>query len=402
MKMKLIERDYYLKKLNDVKDVPDIKVITGVRRSGKSKLMDAFIDSFKDMENINIVRIKLNLKKYEKLLNPDELYSYIESNYIENKNNYLFIDEIQLCKGFERIINSIYEEELYDIYLTGSNAFLLSSDLATLFGGRVFEVHLFPFSFKEYLVYYPSTDLDVSFDNYVKKGGMSGSYLYKSEEDARNYVNSIYKTTIVRDIVQKYKIENESLLLMIGDYLMDNIGNKTSIRNISNKLTTSTIKTNDKTVGSYLDYLCKSYMFYPIQRYDIKGKKYLENEKKYYLSDLSFRFSEIGTKYMDYGFLYENLVALELMRREYEVYVGKLYNKEIDFVVIKNGYKEYIQVCDDITNANTFERETSPLLSIKDAYPKKLIARTKREKSYYEGIEIIDIARWLNDSQNQN
>lgn len=402
MKMKLIERDYYLKKLNDVKDVPDIKVITGVRRSGKSKLMDAFIDSFKDMENINIVRIKLNLKKYEKLLNPDELYSYIESNYIENKNNYLFIYEIQLCKGFERIINSIYEEELYDIYLTGSNAFLLSSDLATLFGGRVFEVHLFPFSFKEYLVYYPSTDLDVSFDNYVKKGGMSGSYLYKSEEDARNYVNSIYKTTIVRDIVQKYKIENESLLLMIGDYLMDNIGNKTSIRNISNKLTTSTIKTNDKTVGSYLDYLCKSYMFYPIQRYDIKGKKYLESEKKYYLSDLSFRFSEIGTKYMDYGFLYENLVALELMRREYEVYVGKLYNKEIDFVVIKNGYKEYIQVCDDITNANTFERETSPLLSIKDAYPKKLIARTKREKSYYEGIEIIDIARWLNDSQNQN
>lgn len=402
MKMKLIERDYYLKKLNDVKDVPDIKVITGVRRSGKSKLMDAFIDSFKDMENINIVRIKLNLKKYEKLLNPDELYSYIESNYIENKNNYLFIDEIQLCKGFERIINSIYEEELYDIYLTGSNAFLLSSDLATLFGGRVFEVHLFPFSFKEYLVYYPSTDLDVSFDNYVKKGGMSGSYLYKSEEDARNYVNSIYKTTIVRDIVQKYKIENESLLLMIGDYLMDNIGNKTSIRNISNKLTTSTIKTNDKTVGSYLDYLCKSYMFYPIQRYDIKGKKYLESEKKYYLSDLSFRFSEIDTKYMDYGFLYENLVALELMRREYEVYVGKLYNKEIDFVVIKNGYKEYIQVCDDITNANTFERETSPLLSIKDAYPKKLIARTKREKSYYEGIEIIDIARWLNDSQNQN
>lgn len=398
--MKLIERDYYLKKLNDVKDVPDIKVITGVRRSGKSKLMDAFIDSFKDTENINIVRIKLNLKKYEKLLNADELYSYIESSYMENKSNYLFIDEIQLCDGFERIINSIYEEELYDIYLTGSNAFLLSSDLATLFGGRVFEVHLFPFSFKEYLVYYPSTDLDSSFDNYVKKGGMSGSYLYKSEEDARNYVNSIYKTTIVRDIVQKYKIENESLLLMIGDYLMDNIGNKTSIRNISNKLTTSTIKTNDKTVGSYLDYLCKSYMFYPIQRYDIKGKKYLESEKKYYLSDLSFRFSEIGTKYMDYGFLYENLVALELMRRGYEVYVGKLYNKEIDFVVIKNGYKEYIQVSDDITNVNTFERETSPLLSIKDAYPKKIIARTKREKSYYEGIEIIDIARWLTDSQN--
>ena len=307
----------------------------------------------------------------------------------------MFIDEVQLCNGFETIINSLYEEEKFDIYLTGSNAFLLSSDLATLFGGRVFEISVFPFSFKEYLKYYPSKDIYTSFDEYVISGGMSGSYLYKRSEDAKKYVNSIYKTTILKDIVTKYKIENEDLLLMIGNYLLDNIGSKTSIRNVANKLTSKTYKTNDKTVGSYISYLCKSFMFYPIQRYDIKGKKYLESEKKYYVSDLSFRFATIGTKTADYGYLYENIVALELLRRDYEVYVGQLYSKEIDFVAIKDGTKTYIQVSDDISREETFNREVSPLLSIKDAFPRILIARTKHQASLFEGIKIIDIADWL-------
>lgn len=398
--MKLIKRDDYLKRLKDVKDVPDIKVITGVRRSGKSKLMDAFIDYVEEDSNINVVRIKLNLKKNESLLNADKLYDYIVKHYDKEKNNYLFIDEVQLCDGFERVINSIYEEEIYDIYLTGSNAFLLSSDLATLFGGRVYEVSLFPFSFKEYLAYYPSNDVDSAFDAYVRKGGMAGSYLYNTDNDAKKYVNGIYRTTITKDIVTKFKIENEDLLIMIGNFLMDNVGNQTSIRNVAAKLTSGAYKTNDKTVGTYMDYLCRSFLFYPIQRYDIKGKKYLESDKKYYLADLSFRFSEIGTKDADYGHLYENIVAIELLRRGYEVYVGKLYNKEIDFVAIKNGYKTYIQVSDDISREETFSREVTPLLSVKDAYPKVLIARTKHEKSHHEGIEIIDIARWISDSQN--
>lgn len=398
--MKLIKRDDYLNRLKDVKDVPDIKVITGVRRSGKSKLMDAFIDYVEEDSNINVVRIKLNLKKNESLLNADKLYDYIVKHYDKEKNNYLFIDEVQLCDGFERVINSIYEEEIYDIYLTGSNAFLLSSDLATLFGGRVYEVSLFPFSFKEYLAYYPSNDVDSAFDAYVRKGGMAGSYLYNTDNDAKKYVNGIYRTTITKDIVTKFKIENEDLLIMIGNFLMDNVGNQTSIRNVAAKLTSGAYKTNDKTVGTYMDYLCRSFLFYPIQRYDIKGKKYLESDKKYYLADLSFRFSEIGTKDADYGHLYENIVAIELLRRGYEVYVGKLYNKEIDFVAIKNGYKTYIQVSDDISREETFSREVTPLLSVKDAYPKVLIARTKHEKSHHEGIEIIDIARWISDSQN--
>ena len=397
--MKIITRDRYLNRLVNVMNTPDIKVITGVRRSGKSKLMDAFIELLEKQEDNNIIRIKLNLKSFEKLKNPDELYNYVESNYKENYNNYLLIDEIQLCNNFESIINSLHEEEKFDIYLTGSNAFLLSSDLATLFGGRVFEINMFPFSFEEYRKYYQDNDIDQAFEEYFLKGGMSGSYLYNNKEDAINYINNILKSTITKDIITKYKVENPLLLSMIEDFLMDNLGSKTSIRNIANKLTANTYKTNDKTVGAYIDYLCKSFLFYPFTRYDIKGKKYLESDKKYYLVDLSFRYAELGTKNIDYGYLYENLVVMELLRRGFEVYVGVLFDKEVDFVAVKQGEKTYIQVCDDITNKTTFEREVGPLLSIRDAFPKMIIARTKHPKSQYEGLKIIDIARWLSHDE---
>lgn len=396
--MKLIDRDKYLNEIINVVDTPDIKVITGVRRSGKSKLLDAFYNYLTNNIEGNVIRIKLNLKKYEKLLDKEELYNYIDKRYVEGVNNYLLIDEIQLCTGFERIINSLHEEERFDIYLTGSNAFLLSSDLATLFGGRVFEISMYPFSFKEYLKYYEYTDIYKAFDDYVVNGGMAGSYLYKNKKDAYKYIEGIYKTTIVKDIVKKYKIENEDLLILIANYLMDNLGNKTSIRNLANCLTSNTYKTNDKTVGSYVDYLCKSFLFYPLKRYDIKGKKYLESEKKYCLVDTSFRYATLGTKDTDYGHLYENIVAIELLRRGYELYVGVLYDKEVDYVAIKDGQKLYIQVCDDITRKETFDREVKPLLSIKDAYPKVLIARTKHPESQHEGIRIIDIAEWLNSN----
>ena len=398
--MKLINRDSYIDKLISVKDIPDIKVVTGVRRSGKSILLDAFSSLCEADDNANVVRVNLNQKKYRKLLAPDSLYDYIEEHYQKDKRNYLFIDEVQLCKGFEEVINSLHDEAIYDIYLTGSNAFLLSSDLATLFGGRVFEISMFPFSFYEYLKYYPTDDIDSAFDDYYKRGGMSGAYLYRNDSDAKQYVAGIYRATIVKDIVRKYSIENEDLLIMVANFLMDNIGNTTSIRNVASKLTSGTYKTNDKTVGAYINYLCRSFMFYSFQRYDIKGKKYLESDKKYYLADLSFRFAELGTKFADYGHLYENLVAIELLRRGYEVYVGKLYTKEIDFVAKKNGILNYIQVSDDITRADTFEREIKPLLSIKDAYPKMIIARTKHEEMQQDGVRIIDIARWLSGSNN--
>lgn len=398
--MKLIERKFYLRQLISVMNTPDIKVITGIRRCGKSKLMDAFIAYVQQQsDNYNIVRIKLNLKEFESLKNSDKLYEYINAHYIENKENFLFIDEVQLCNGFETIINSLHEEERFNIFLTGSNAFLLSSDLATLFGGRVFEISLYPFSFSEYLLYYPQTDIDEAFDKYVYSGGMAGSYLYTDSDAAKKYLAGIVRTTITKDIVTKFKIENEDLLNMIVDFLMDNVGSKTSVRNIANALTSNTYRTNDKTCGAYIDYICRNFLFYPFKRYDVKGKKYLESDKKYYLADLSFRYAVIGTKNADYGHLYENIVAIELLRRGFEVYVGQLGEKEVDFVAVKNGMKTYIQVADDISQEQTLKREVTPLLAIKDAYPKLIIARTKHPETQFEGIRIIDVARWLT-SQN--
>lgn len=390
--MKLIKR-HYLDKLIETKDVPDIKVITGIRRAGKSKLLDLFEEYLLQDKLNNIVRILLTRKEFEPLLDKNKLYDYIKSKYVKGKNNYLLIDEIQLCDGFETIINSLHDEELFNIYLTGSNAFLLSSDLATLFGGRVFEINVLPFSFKEYQTYF-ETGID-SFDDYFARGGMSGSYLYQSREDGLKYVDGVLKSTIIKDIIQKYKIENEELIKMVARYLMDTVGNKTSFRNIANSLTNNFVKTNDRTVASYVDYLCKSFLFYPISRFDIRGGGYLQTEKKYYLSDLSFRFAELGNKKIDRGFLYENLVAIELIRRGYEVYVGVLYNKEVDFVAIKNNKRIYIQVADDISNEATFEREVQPLLSVRDSYPKILIARTKKPEEDYKGISVIDLAEWL-------
>ena len=291
--MKLIKRDY-LKKLIETIDVPDIKVITGIRRSGKSKLLDLFHEYLLTNQNNNVIRILLTKKEFESLLDKDKLYNYVQSKYQKSKKNFLLIDEVQLCKGFESVINSLHDEENFSIYVTGSNAFLLSSDLATLFGGRVFEINVFPFSFKEFNTYF-ETGID-SFDEYFKKGGMSGSYLYKNKEDSLKYVESVLKSTIIKDIVQKYKIENEELLKMVARYLMDTVGNKTSFRNIANSLTTNFTKTNDKTVASYVDYLCKSYLFYPISRYDIKGGGYLQTEKKYYLSDLRLDLPNLVTK----------------------------------------------------------------------------------------------------------
>ena len=394
--MKLIERTDYLSELKSLVGTPDIKIITGVRRAGKSKLMDAFASVLEgDKEKKNVVRVNLRLKKFESLLDGDNLYRYVNSRIVPGVDNFLIIDEIQDSSNFERIINSLYDEGVYEIYLTGSNAFLLSSDLATLFGGRTFDVHVFPFSFKEYLSYFPSTDLQTSFEAYFRKGGLSGSYLYSNDLAAKRYLEGVVRTTIVKDVVQKFRIENKPLLNLIIDFLADNVGSKTSIRNIANTLTSNRFETNNKTVGSYVDYLCRSYLFYPCVRYDLKGKRYLESDKKYYLSDLGFRFALLGSKWMDYGHLYENLVFLELKRRGYEVYVGILYDKEIDFVAMKEGEKLYVQVSDDIANQETFQREVRPLLSIRDAYPKMLLARTKHPEEQYEGIRVVDIAEWL-------
>ena len=394
--MKLIERDFYLDKLKNVMGTPDIKVITGVRRCGKSKLMDAFIDWIKQNEkDSNIIHINYNLFEFDSIKTAQSLNSYVEERYQKNNINYLLIDEVQLCTDFEKVINSFHASEKYDIYITGSNAFLLSSDLATLFTGRVFQIKVFPFSFLEYQKYFKNADPENAFDSYVKEGGMSGSFVYKSTEEKYAYIKDVFDTLITRDIVQKYKIKNELLLNKLNDFMLDNISSEVSVRKIADTLTSNQEKTNDKTIGSYLNYLCNAFAFYKVRRYDIRGKKYLASQDKYYLADHSFRYAILGTKNMDYGRVYENMVCIELLRRGYEVYTGVLYKKEIDFVAIKQSEKIYIQVSDDISLPETLEREVTPLLSIKDAYPKVLIARIRHEKYLYEGISIINLADFL-------
>lgn len=394
--MKLIERDFYLEKLKNVIGTPDIKVITGVRRSGKSKLLENFKDYInKNVSNANIIHINFNLNKYEELKNYHKLNEYIENAYIEGKNNFVLIDEVQLCQNFELTVNSLHAEEKYDIYITESNAFLLSSDLATLFTGRTFEIKVYPFSFKEYLEYFELNDNYNAFESYIKEGGMAGSYLYHDIESKYDYIKEVFNTLIVRDIRQKYRIKNTILMDKLVDFLMNNVSNLTSSRSIADTLTLDKDKINHKTINTYIQYLCNAFAFYRIRRYDISGKKYLSSTDKYYLSDHAFRYARLGTKNLDYGRIMENIVAIELLRRGYEVYVGVLYQKEIDFVAMKRNEKIYIQVADSISEEKTFQREVAPLFQIKDAYPKIIISRTHHEKYDYEGVSIIDIADWL-------
>lgn len=270
-----------------------------------------------------------------------------------------------MCPQFELTINSLHSSEKYDIYVTGSNAFLLSSDLATLFTGRTYEIEVFPFSFAEYVEYYQFEDMDKAFDQYIKDGGLSGSYVYSEQEERYHYIEDVFDTLIIRDIRQKYKIRNTVLMDRISDFLMDNVANLSSMRQIADTMTKNNDRINHKTVGKYLEYLCNAFAFYKVRRYDIRGKKYLSSSEKYYLSDHAFRYAKLGTRNMDYGRMIENIVAIELMRRGYEIYTGILYKKEIDFVAMKHDEKFYVQVSDDISGESTFKREITPLYRLR-------------------------------------
>lgn len=423
--MKLIERTDYLNRLKRLKGTPDIKIITGIRRSGKSELLRAYRtylentysnqssklyasakhaqlpNALQQQDNsnnheLNIINIDFNNLNYENLKNYKSLFEYVESRYIPGAYNVLMIDEVQLCPKFELAINSLHNSNKYDIYLTRSNAFLLSSDLATLFSGRFVEIPVFPFSFAEYCEYFEITsNFNDALQKYLQQGGLAGSYVYANQDDAKAYIKNVYTTLVKRDLVDKYAISEVSLLDSICEFLMDNIANLTTANNVSSILKQNQIETTHITVGNYLKYLCNAFMFYKVKRYDIRGKKYLETNEKYYLADTALRYAILGTRNMDYGRAYENIVALELMRRGYTIYVGKLYQKEVDFVAVKASKKLYIQVSDNISDDATLERELSPLKAIKDSYTKILLANTRHDSYDIEGIRVIDIAQWL-------
>lgn len=394
--MKLIERPLYIERLKALKNTPDIKIITGIRRCGKSKLLQAFMDYLRTEEpSCNIICIDFANLQFEELKEYHALNTYVEQHTRNDCTNYLMIDEVQMCDNFEISINSLHSTGKYDIYLTGSNAFLLSSDLATLFTGRHMEIHVLPFSFSEYCSYHSPQDLEAAFDSYVVGGGLSGSYVYEELRDREVYVREVYDTILTRDLVGKYNLSDAQPLYNLSEYMMDNVSNITSPNNISHILRANDMPLSHVSVGRYLKYLCSAFLLYKVDRYDIRGKKYLELNSKYYLSDTGIRYAVLGRRNMDWGRIYENIVYLELLRRGYIVYIGKLYRKEVDFVAMRGSEKMYIQVSDDISGGETFKREVSPLLSVGDAYPKLIIARTRHEEYDYSGVHIYNLASWL-------
>lgn len=394
--LKLIKRAFYLDKLIGLRGTPDVKIITGVRRSGKSRLLEALRTHYLQEGKANVIYIDLLDLANEPLREYHALNEYILAHTKADSENILMVDEVQECKTFERTINSLHNTGHYDIYLTGSNAFLLSSDLATLFTGRQLEIPVFPFSFAEFCDYFDEeTDKELLLDRYLVEGGLAGSYAYRDEENRVAYVKEVFETILTRDLVQKFKIAEPMVLRRLAEYLMDNVANLTSPSKTSIQLVQNKVATNHITAANYIEYLTRAFLFYPARRYDVQGKKYLATLEKYYLSDLGFRYAILGRRNMDYGHALENIVYLELRRRGYEVYVGKVGTLEVDFIALRGSEKLYIQVASDISATETFKREVAPFFKIRDVYPRLLLARTRHPESDYEGIRVLNLADWL-------
>lgn len=394
--MKLIKRSSYLDRLSTLRGTPDVKIIVGVRRAGKSKLLEAFRNTVSSEGHVNIISIDLSDLANEALKEYHALNEYILSKMTDTADNVLIVDEVQECKGFEHTINSLHNSGKYDIYLTGSNAFLLSSDLASLFTGRQIEIPVYPFSFSEFREYFSEiSDNEMLLDKYLMEGGLAGSYVYRTEADRVAYVREVFETILTRDLVQKFKLNEPTVLRHLAEYLMDNIANLTSPHKTSVQLVQNKIATNHVTASNYIDYLARAYLFYSVKRYDIRGKKYLATNEKYYLSDLGFRYAILGRRNMDFGRAYENLVYLELRRRGYDIYVGKVQDMEIDFIAMRGSEKIYIQVSDNIAASETLMRELSPFGKVRDGYPRMLIARTRNPETDIDGVRVVNLADWL-------
>ena len=314
--MKILERTEYLERFMRLKGTPDIKIVTGLRRSGKSELLRQYVEKIKETDSrANIIFIDYSDLSFDDLKNYKNLYKYVEARFVEGMDNMVFVDEVQMCEKFELAINSFHNSRKYDIYITGSNAFLLASDLSTLFTGRYIEISVFPFSFSEFCSYFEKNGEEPSaLNDFLKEGGLPGSYVYSDPFDKTTYIRDVFGTLIKRDLVEKYHIFEEARMDSLTDFLMDNISSLTSSNKISEALGKNGETVNRVTICNYLKYLCNAFLFYRVRRYDIKGKKYLETIEKYYLSDLSFRYALLGSRNMDYGRAYENMVAIEDMR----------------------------------------------------------------------------------------
>lgn len=392
----MISRPSYMKKLDQLREKQIIKVLTGVRRSGKSTILELYKNQLLtegvQPEQIQVLNFEdLGLARITDYL---KLYEHINTRLVPDKMNYIFLDEIQDVPHFEKAVDSLFIKKNVDLYLTGSNAFMLSGELATLLSGRYIEIPVYPFSFKEFLQSESNISKTDAFAHYLDRGGFPFATELQDDNTYLSYVQGIVNTVLVKDILGRMQRSNATLLESIAAFLTDTSGSLVTTSKIANTLTSNKMKTSNVTVVSYLENLVNSYLFYQCNRYDIAGKKYLQINSKYYPVDPAIRRALLGQKRPNMGSRLESIVYLELKRRGYEVYVGSLGNKEVDFVAIKDGVREYYQVSLTIQEEKTYQREIAPFLEIKDNYRKILL--TQDPGNYNDnGIEQRNVIDWL-------
>lgn len=399
----MIKRDFYIKKLEMYKDSNLIKVLTGVRRCGKSTILEMFRQNI-ILNGVNEKQtLVLNFEKMEnrQLLETENLFQFLEKNLSKTKKNYVFLDEIQNVKGFEAVLDGLYADPNVDLYVTGSNAKFLSSDLATLVAGRYVEIKVSPLSFSEYVsAFEDKMNLGEMYANYITYGAFpeAVNLFKKNPEAVYGYLQDVYETVILKDVVIRKNIKDSDLLQDVTKFLFDNIGNISNPKKISDYLTASNRKVSNHTIKKYLQSLTDSFIIYPVNRYEIKGKKILQTFKKYYVVDLALRRLLSDTSAMDYGRILENVVYLELLRRYQKVWIGKNRNKEIDFVTRDfNGNISYYQVSLSVREEKTREREMASF-AIKDNY-QKILLTFDPEEGIEKGVLQKNVLKWLLDNK---
>lgn len=392
----MIERKEYLEKLKKWKDKDLIKVITGIRRCGKSTLFELYIDYLKSIgiEDNHIISVNLE--------NPDnefdtykELYKYVKEQIKDKKQYYVFLDEVQKVSDFQKAVDGLYIMKNVDVYITGSNAYLLSGELATLLTGRYIEIKMYPLSFKEYLNYYKKDADEKMYLNYINRSSFPYALKLEEESEIDDYLDALYNTIIVKDIGLRKKIADTTMLRTVTRFMFNNIGNCLSIKKIADTLTSDGRSISVHTVESYLESLVESYVFNKVSRFDIKGKQYLQSGEKYYATDVTMKYALLGRRNIDVGHILENIVYLELIRRGYKVYIGKAGEKEIDFVAENKEGFTYFQVAYTTREKATLERKLTPLQDINDHYPKYILTMDIDPIADYDGIKKVNVLDWL-------
>lgn len=399
MAIQRIERKQYLDKLIAFREKQLIKIITGVRRCGKSTLMEIYQDYLREqgVTAEQIVAVNLEDYDYYELRNPKALHSYLKERLVPGKTTYIFLDEIQHCEEFPRVVDSLYIKKGIDLYITGSNAYMLSSEIATLISGRYVEIKMLPLSFREYV---DSTgnanDLSRKYTSYLENSSFPYALeLVDQPKEIKDYLDGIYNTIVVKDIAKRHKIPDTMMLESVARFVFDNIGSQLSTKKIADTMTSEGRKIDVKTVEKYLKALMESYIVYQAKRYNVKGRQYLKTLEKYYVVDIGLRYMLLGSRSTDVGHILENVIFLELLRRGYDVYVGKIDELEVDFVAMEAKKIIYFQVAATVRDQKTLQRELTPLQKITDHYPKFILTLDEDPEADYDGIRRVNALDWL-------